>query len=178
MARILDLAAAARAFVLKAAGSLSFLPLTLARLAVGWVFAESGWGKLHDLPRVIDFFASLGIPAPQVQAPFAAGTELVCGLLLLAGLLTRVAAMPLVVTMTVAILTAKRPDIASASDLFGTSEYLYVLLLGTLAAFGPGPLSLDRLLARLLDRRSARPGGEAEDEASLRADRSSEAASA
>jgi putative oxidoreductase len=141
-----------RSFVLKVAAALDWLPLTLARLALGWIFVESGWGKLHNLPRVIEFFASLGIPAPEIQAPFAAGTELVCGALLLAGLFTRVAAVPLVVTMTVAILTAKRGDISSFSDLFGMSEFLYIILLGTLSAFGAGTLSLDRLLVRVLER--------------------------
>lgn len=151
MPRLEDRAKALRSFVLKVASSLDWLPLTLARVTLGWVFVQSGWGKLHNLPKVIDYFASLGIPAPGIQAPFAAGTELVCGIALLAGLFTRVASVPLVVTMVVAIVTAKRGDVASASDLFGMSEYLYVLLLGTLAAFGPGPLSLDRLLVRRLE---------------------------
>lgn len=154
MPQIADTALAVRSFVVKTAGRLSFLPLTLARITLGWVFVESGWGKLHDLPKVIDYFGSLGIPAPQIQAPFAAGTELVCGVLLLAGLFTRVASIPLAITMLVATITAKKGDIGSASDLFGIVEYLYIVLLGMLAAFGPGPLSIDELLARLLDRRA------------------------
>ena len=141
-------ALAARSFVLRAASALSWLPLAAARLALGVVFVQSGWGKLHDLPRVVDYFASLDIPAPQLQAPFVAGVELAGGALLLAGLFTRVAAVPLAATMVVALLTAKRADIASAPDLFATVELLYLVLLGTLAAFGPGVLSLDALLAR------------------------------
>ena len=139
---------AARTFVLDASSSLAWLPSVAARVALGTVFVQSGWGKLHDLPRVVGYFESLGIPAPQLQAPFVAGIELAGGALLLAGLLTRVASVPLAATMVVALLTARRADLASASDLFGAVELLYLLLLGSLAAFGAGALSLDGLLVR------------------------------
>ncbi|MFI5181495.1 MAG: DoxX family protein [Thermoanaerobaculia bacterium] len=137
-----------RAFVLKAADALSWLPQTIARVSIGWVFVQSGWGKLHNLSKVIEYFSSLGIPAPQLQAPFVASVEFVGGLFLLAGLFTRVVSVPLSVSMVVALLTAKRGDISSASDLFGTVEFLYLLVLGFLAAFGAGALSLDRILVR------------------------------
>lgn len=138
----------ARAFVLEVAGGLAWLPPTVARLGIGWIFVQSGWGKLHNLPKVIEYFTSLGIPAPQLQAPFVAGVEFVGGLLVLAGLFTRVGSVPLAATMVVALLTAKRADIASAADLFGTAEFLYLLGLGYLAAFGAGPISLDGLLVQ------------------------------
>ena len=137
---------AARSFVLRASSSLAWLPLAATRAALGTVFVSSGWGKLHDLPRVIGYFESLGIPAPQLQAPFVAGVELAGGAFLLAGLFTRVASVPLAATMVVALLTARRADLASASDLFGAVELLYLLLLGSLAAFGAGALSLGALL--------------------------------
>ena len=118
------------------------------RLCLGFVFVQSGWGKLHNLPNVVDYFASLGIPAPQVQAPFVASVELLGGALLLAGLLTRVVSIPLAATMVVALVTAKRADVHGLGDLFGTIEFLYLVALGQLAAFGPGPASLDRFLFR------------------------------
>jgi putative oxidoreductase len=149
------LALAARSHVLRASRALSWIPPAAARLALGWVFVESGWGKLHRLPQVVDYFASLGIPAPQLQAPFVASVELAGGLFLLAGLFTRVASVPLAAMMVVALLTAKRGDVAGVSDLAGTVEFLYLLLLGTLAASGAGALSLDALLARRFA-----PGGE------------------
>ncbi len=101
-----------RAFVLRTANALAWVPLTVARLALGWVFVQSGWGKLHNLPQVVDYFTSLGIPAPHLQAPFVAGVELVGGPSLLGGLFTRVVSVPLAMTMVVALLTAKRADIA------------------------------------------------------------------
>ncbi|MBK9089929.1 MAG: DoxX family protein [Holophagales bacterium] len=137
-----------RTFVLRTASALSWVPQTAARIALGWVFVQSGWGKLHDLPRVVEYFGSLGIPAPHIQAPFVAGVELVGGLFLLLGLFTRIVSVPLAMTMVVALLTAKRADIASAADLYGTVEFLYLIGFGFLAAFGAGLLSLDEILVR------------------------------
>jgi putative oxidoreductase len=148
---------ALRRLVLGIAGLLAWLPPTLARLTVGWIFLWSGWGKLHALDGVIEFFGQLGIPYPELQAPFASATELVCGALLLAGLCTRIASVPLIVVMLVAIATAQRENVAALGDLFGLSEYLYVTLLVWLAIAGPGPLSLDAALLRLLERREAAP---------------------
>lgn len=137
-----------RAFILKAAKALSWVPQTATRLALGWVFLQSGWGKLHNLENVIGYFESLGIPAPQLQAPFVAGVEFVGGILILGGLFTRFVSVPLAITMVVALLTAKREDIATAGDLYGAVEFLYLLGFGYLAAFGAGLLSLDEILVR------------------------------
>ena len=138
--------------LLSVTSRLRWLPPTLARLTLGWVFLFSGWGKLHNLDDIIEFFESLHIPAPQIQAPFVAGVEFVCGLLLLLGLLSRFAAVPLVVVMIVAISTALREKLTSLDDLFGFIEWLYIVLLLYIAVEGPGPLSLDALRGR----RSAR----------------------
>ncbi|HEY3202978.1 MAG TPA: DoxX family protein [Thermoanaerobaculia bacterium] len=141
-----------RRSILSVAARLQWLPPTVARLTLGWIFLQSGWGKLHDIPKVVAFFSQLGIPAPGFQARLVATTEFVCGCLLLLGLLTRLASLPLIISMTVAIVTAKKEEIHELSDLFGLSEYLFIALLLWLAAFGGGPLSLDRLLARRLTR--------------------------
>jgi putative oxidoreductase len=126
----------------------TWLPPTAARLVVGWVFVTSGWGKLDNLAGVVEFFRELGIPAPELQAPFVAGTELVCGALLLAGFATRLAALPLVAVMAVALATALRERIGGLSDLFGLAEFLYAVLLASLVVLGAGPLSLDALRRR------------------------------
>jgi putative oxidoreductase len=125
---------------------LDSLPLLIARLSVGWVMVESGYGKLGNLPDVTEYFRSLGIPAPELQAPFAAGSELLFGATLMLGLFTRISAIPLMVIMAVAIITAKREDLNGFSDLFGFIEYLYIALLLVLLVRGGGYLSLDRLL--------------------------------
>lgn len=131
-----------------AAARLRWLPPAAARLTLGWVFVLSGWGKLHHLPEVIEFFRSLGIPAPEIQAPFAASVEFVCGGLLLLGLFSRLASVPLVVVMVVAIATARREELTSMGALFGFIEFLYIVLLLYVAIEGPGALSLDALQAR------------------------------
>jgi putative oxidoreductase len=133
-------------------GFFGWLPPLLARIAVGWVFVEAGWGKLHHLDKVAAFFADLGLPAPGFQAHLVAGTEFAGGLLLLAGLLTRIASVPLSVIMVVAIATAKREELHGFSDLIGFSEFLYLLLLFWLIVTGPGMIALDALVARKLKR--------------------------
>jgi putative oxidoreductase len=123
-----------------------WLPGLVARICIGWIFIQSGWGKWHHLDKVVQFFTSLGIPAPQIQAPFVATVELVGGTLVLFGLLTRVASFPLIGTMVVAILTAKRGDIHELGDLLFMPEFLFIVLLLWLIVKGAGFLSVDRVL--------------------------------
>src|SRR5262249_44727889 len=137
-----------RRLVHSVSSRLQWLPPTVARLTIAGVFIETGWGKLHNLQKVIGFFTELGIPAPQLQAPLVAATEFVCGSLLLVGLLTRVASLPLIVSMAVALLTARKADIHGYSDLFGTIEFLYIVILLWLGAYGAGPISLDAIFAK------------------------------
>ena len=152
MTGVVHRVAALRRFILAVAAKLHWLPPTLARLCVGWLFMNTGWGKLHHLPDLIDFFRTLGIPRPELQAPLAATAEFVCGTLILLGLATRVATVPLIITMIVAIATAKKDDLHGVADLFGFVEYLYILLLVWLGVSGAGPISLDRPIARHLER--------------------------
>jgi putative oxidoreductase len=135
-----------RTLVLTVARKLAFLGPLLARIAVGVTFLASGWGKVHDLSKITDFFTELHIPWPHLNAILASGAELVCGALLLVGLLTRVAALPLVIVMVVAIGTAKWDDVAGVKDLLGLEELTYIVVFLWLAIAGPGPISLDHLL--------------------------------
>ena len=125
---------------------------TLARLTVGLVFIGTGWGKLHTLPDVTEYFTSLGIPMPGLNARVAAATEFFGGILVLVGLGTRLAVLPMAFTMVIAILTAKRADIHGLTDLVGFEEWSYLVFFIWLAVAGAGPLSLDRLLAPRIDR--------------------------
>jgi putative oxidoreductase len=133
----------------------SFVGPALARLTLGVVFIGTGWGKLHTLPQVTEFFASLHIPAPAFQARLAASTEFVGGILVLVGLATRLAALPLAFTMVVAILTAKRADIDGLGTLLGFEEWSYLVMFVWLAVAGAGALSLDALWVRLRARHPA-----------------------
>jgi putative oxidoreductase len=126
----------------------AFLGPTLARLTVGLVFIGTGWGKLHNLSDVTDFFATLHIPAPGFNARLAAGTELFGGILVLLGLGTRLASLPLAFTMVVALATAKRGDITGLTALVGLEEWSYLVFFVWLAVAGAGPLSIDALIRR------------------------------
>ena len=127
-----------------------WLPPLLARVAVGWTFMTTGWGKLHDLDSVIGFFRELGIPYPELQAPFVASVELVCGTLFCIGLFSRIAALPLIGTMVVAIATAQWENVASFGDLYGLTEFLYIVIFAWIAVSGPGPVAVDPLVEHLL----------------------------
>jgi uncharacterized membrane protein YphA (DoxX/SURF4 family) len=82
----------------------------LIRLMVGGVFLSEGIQKfLFADENGVGRFTKIGIPSPEVTAPFVGGVEIVCGALILLGLLTRVAAIPLIIDMLVAILSTKIP---------------------------------------------------------------------
>jgi len=134
-----------------------FLGPTLARLTLASVFIGTGWGKLNNLGSTIEYFTSLHIPAPAFNAALAAGTEFVGGVLLLVGLFTRLAVLPMAFTMVIAIATAKRDDLDGVRALLGFEEWTYIVLFVWLALAGPGPLSLDALWTRLRHRQAA-PG--------------------
>ena len=82
----------------------------LVRAAVGWVFLSEGIQKFL-FPEALGAgrMAKIGIPWPDVMGPFVASVEILCGALVLAGLLTRLAAVPLVLTMVVALVSTKLP---------------------------------------------------------------------
>jgi putative oxidoreductase len=128
---------------------LDWAPPLLARLVIGAIFVPTGWGKLHNLPDIVAFFRQLGIPYPELQAPFVSSVELVGGSLVLVGLATRLAALPLMGTMVVAIATAVWPQLDGWRELFGKEELHYLVLLAWLVVSGPGRVSLDGLIARV-----------------------------
>jgi putative oxidoreductase len=134
------------------AGHLGWLAPLFARITVGWVFLWSGWGKLTSLPQVTDNFISWGIPLPQLLAPFVSGVEFFGGLFLLLGLLTRISAGALGITMIVAIRSAKWAEVDSLETLLGFDEFEYLALFLWLAIAGPGVLSVDHWLQRWFGR--------------------------
>jgi putative oxidoreductase len=128
------------------------------RIVVGSVFLWTGWQKLHILPRMIEAFRSWGIPAPEIFTPLASGIEFVGGALLLVGLLTRFAAVPLMIVMVVAIISAKWSEVDSFVTLMGFEEVSYFVMFAWLAIAGPGPVSLDHFILRAAGRKPAEHG--------------------
>jgi putative oxidoreductase len=120
----------------------------LVRITLGVVFVTNGWDKLHSLDNIAQFFASLNIPAPGFQAAFVSSIEFGGGLLLIAGLGTRIVSALLVGVMTVAILTAKLPELHGVVDLANTIELTYLVMFVWLVVHGAGAASLDHLIVR------------------------------
>lgn len=143
-----------RAATIQRLERVSFVAPLLGRLAVGLLFLSTGWGKVHSLDKVTAFFVKLHIPAPGLNAVVVGYSELICGALLVIGLCTRLATLPLIVSMIVAIGTAKLPDIHGLFDLVGADEFTYLCVLVMLLIIGPGKLSLDAFLVRRMLPRS------------------------
>jgi putative oxidoreductase len=76
--------------------------LLLVRLYWGFQMMQTGWGKLHNLAKVTEFFTSLGIPLPGLNAPFIVGLEFLGGILIMLGLGSRLVALLLTCDMAVA----------------------------------------------------------------------------
>src|SRR5471032_2812699 len=130
----------------------SWLAPLAVRITVGVVFMGTGWTKLHNLPAIAKNFAALGIPAPEILTPFVSGVEFFGGLLLLVGLLTRFAAVPLMAVMVVAILSAKLGDVDGVETFLGIEEVSYFVMFAWLAIAGPGPVSIDHLILKAAGR--------------------------
>jgi len=137
---------ALRARALALTTKLDWVAPLVARVTLGVLFISTGWGKVHDLDKVTGFFTELGIPAPHLNAVMVSFVELIGGSLLLIGLASRLAALPLMASMAVAILTAQRENVHGLPDLFGLVEWTYLALLLWVAFAGPGKASLDHLL--------------------------------
>jgi putative oxidoreductase len=126
--------------------------LLLVRLYWGWQFAQTGWGKLHNLSHVREFFESLGIPAPGVMAPSIAMLEFVGGILLILGLATRLIGLLLAANMLTAYITADREALGSIfSDpgkFYNADPFTFLFAAVIVLVLGAGAFSLDALLAR------------------------------
>ncbi|HEY6552542.1 MAG TPA: DoxX family protein [Vicinamibacteria bacterium] len=137
------------------AASLAFLPALLTRLLMGEAFFLTGRGKLEHLDNVVQFFTTLGIPMPELNAAFVSRLEFYGGIALVLGLATRLVAAGLASTMVVALLTADKQPFLDALRLSGEQTptdivpAVYLSFLLWLVIGGPGALSLDRLIARL-----------------------------
>jgi putative oxidoreductase len=137
-----------RLVALEQLGRVQWLAPLFGRLGVGLLFLLDGWAKLHNLAAVTQYFEELKIPAPGFNAAFVASTQLVCGTLLVLGLVTRLATVPLIICMCMAILTAKLKDLTSLYAFVGFDEFTYVVVLAMIAILGPGKVSLDHLLVQ------------------------------
>ena len=130
--------------------------MILIRLAVGAVFLSEGIQKFLFPARLgVGRFTKIGIPAPEIMAPFVGVVEIGCGALLILGLLTRLAAMALIINMLVAILTTKIPILMKsgfwAMAHEGRTDYTMLLGCVFFLIVGAGRWSVDAHLAKAAD---------------------------
>jgi putative oxidoreductase len=134
-------------------------PFLLAvRLYWGWQLVQSGWGKLHHLSNVTQFFVSLNLPMPAQTALFISCVEFFGGIFLALGLLSRLTALVLTVNMIVAYITADREALMSIfSDpdkFYAAAPYTFLIASLIILIFGPGKIALDTLLDRVFPDRA------------------------
>ena len=126
--------------------------LLLVRLYWGWQLVESGWGKLHNLGKVTEFFTSLNLPMPAQMAVFISCVEFFGGLLLAIGLFSRMTALVLTINMVMAYLTADREAlfsiISDPDKFYAAAPYVFLIASLIILIFGPGNFCVDYLLRR------------------------------
>lgn len=120
----------------------------LIRLSVGLVFLSEGTQKFLFASQLgAGRFAKIGLPVPEILAPFVGAMEIVCGAAVLLGVLTRVAVIPLIAIMCVALATTKVPILLSQGlwAMAHEARTDSAMLLGAtfLLLVGPGPWSID-----------------------------------
>ena len=129
---------------------MKWLPPLSARLILGVVFIQSGWGKLSDLEGTTENFAGWHIPSPHFNAVLASCTEFFGGGLDPRRPLGRASPpVPLIVVMAVAIASAKWAKIEDWTDFFGFDEVAYAVMFLWLGVRGAGKVSLDVLGKKL-----------------------------
>jgi len=144
----------------------------LPRLMAGGVFLWEGLLKFVYPNQGVGRFTKIGIPAPAIMAPFVGSVEIVCGILLILGLLTRLAAIPVIIDMLTAMLTTKiaifrgtsplpLPPVPTQTGFWAVlhevrSEYAQLVTVLFVLIVGAGAWSVDAWLAR----RGARANGQ------------------
>jgi len=145
--------------VLIRSGSILRSPILLAmRLYWGWLLFQAGLGKLQHIDPFATLLASLGFPLTYIQAYAAALSECSGGVCLMLGFASRLMAIPVIITMLVAYATAHRQSLLtlfSDPGLFiEQGPFLFLLTALLVFAFGPGKLSIDYLIQRLIFKKS------------------------
>jgi putative oxidoreductase len=126
--------------------------LLFIRLYWGWQLTESGWGKLHNLQKVTEFFTSLSLPMPAQMAVAISCLEFFGGIFLAIGLLSRLTALILTINLVMAYVTADREALFSIfSDpdkFYAAAPYTFLVATVIVLFFGPGKFAVDTLLKR------------------------------
>ena len=126
--------------------------LLFVRLYWGYQLIQSGWGKLHHLDKVTEFFTSLNLPVPAQTAVAISCLEFFGGIFLAIGLLSRLTSLALTINLIVAYITADREALLSIfSDpdkFYAAAPYTFLVASVIVLLFGPGKFAVDTLLNR------------------------------
>jgi putative oxidoreductase len=127
--------------------------LLLIRLYWGWQLVQSGWGKLHHLSNVGEYFATLGLPMPAQMAVFIACVEFFGGIFLALGLASRITGLVLTVNLTMAYVIGDRDALFSFfsdPDKFtAAAPFAFLVVSLIVLIFGAGRISADTVIAFL-----------------------------
>ncbi|MDZ7742258.1 MAG: DoxX family protein [Bacteroidota bacterium] len=132
----------------KQLNNLNDLSLMLLRLVLAYGFYKPATMKWGNISGIAEWFGSIGIPLPTLNAYLAATTEMAAVILLPLGLATRIISIPLMFTMVVAIVTVHWGNGFNAGDNGFEIPLYYMLMLFVLLANGAGKFSIDYLLAK------------------------------
>lgn len=124
------------------------------RIAVGLIFATQGFLKYIDPNMGVNRFARIGFSAPLFTAHLVGAFEMICGILVLLGLWTRISAVPLLIVISTAIASTKIPELSRANQGFwymvsdARTDFAMLCCLLFLIISGPGVWSIDSLWSR------------------------------
>jgi len=128
--------------------------LLLVRLYWGWQLAQSGWGKLHHLSNVGEYFATLGLPMPAQMAVFIACVEFFGGIFLALGLASRITGLVLTVNLTMAYVIGDREALLSffsdPDKFVAAAPFAFLMVVLIVLIFGAGRISADTVIRFLL----------------------------
>ena len=127
--------------------------LLLVRLYWGWQLGQSGWGKLHHLSNVGEYFATLGLPMPAQMAVFIASVEFFGGIFLALGLASRITGLVLTVNLTMAYVIGDREALLSffsdPDKFVAAAPFAFLMVALIVLVFGAGRISADAVIAFL-----------------------------
>jgi len=125
--------------------------LLFVRLYWGWQLVQSGWGKLHHLSNVGEYFATLGLPMPAQMAVFIACVEFFGGIFLALGLASRITGLVLTVNLAMAYVIGDREALLSLfSDpdkFIAAAPFAFLIVSLIVLIFGAGRISADTVIA-------------------------------
>lgn len=129
--------------------SLKDIPLLAIRLVLAYGFWNPGMMKWQNIGGIAEWYASMGIPFPTINAYLSASTEVAGSLLLLTGLAVRFISIPLIVVMVVAIITVHLGNGFEAGDNGFEIPLYYMIMLITLLVYGGGKYSIEGIIRKL-----------------------------